>query len=206
MARTVAKDFGEKRHHILKTAAKVFAEEGYDRASVSQVAKACEISKANIYHYYSSKDDLLFAILESYLRDLRDHICGLSLADLSPPKRLQTTISEVLLAYEGADDEHKVQAMGIETLSADRQDILKGYQRDLVGFVATIVREVAPDAFTDDDAKLRATTMAIFGMMNWFYMWNTTTDAAARMAYADIVSKLSLHGIEGLQVALTDRN
>ncbi len=198
MARTIAKDFGEKRDHILKTAAKVFADEGYDRASVSQVAKACEISKANIYHYYSSKDDILFAILENYLRDLRDRICDMPLEDLSPTERLQTTISEILLAYEGADDEHKVQAMGIEALSTDRQDVLKRYQRDLVSYVAEIVRDVAPDVFANDDPKLRSVTMAIFGMVNWFYMWNTTADAAARMAYADIVSKLSLHGIEGL--------
>ena len=198
MARTIAKDFGEKRHHILKTAAKIFAKEGYDRASVSQVAQACEISKANIYHYYSSKDDILFAILESYLRDLRDRICGLVLDDLSPPERLRTTIAAILLAYEGADDEHKVQVMGFETLSTDRQHILKQYQRDLVSFVSAIVRDVAHEVFKGDDAKLRATTMAIFGMVNWFYMWNTTADAEARVAYADIVSALSLQGIEGL--------
>lgn len=198
MARTIAKDFGEKRDHILKTAAKVFAEEGYHRASVSQVAKACAISKANIYHYYSSKEDILFAILERYLRDLRDRICALSLDALSPPERLQATISEILLAYEGADNEHKVQAMGMEALPADRQGVLKQYQRNLVAFVAETVRTIAPDAFADDDAKLRSVTMAIFGMVNWFYMWNTTADADARIAYADVVSKLSLRGIEGI--------
>ena len=198
MARTIAKDFGEKRDNILKTAAKIFADEGYDRASVNQVAKACDISKATIYHYYSSKEDILFAILENYLRNLRDRICELSLDGLSPPERLQATISEILLAYEGADNEHKIQAMGMEALPSDRRDVLKQYQRDLVGFVAQTVRMIAPDAFADDGAKLRSVTMAIFGMVNWFYMWNTTADAATRIAYADIVSTLSLHGIEGL--------
>jgi len=198
VARTVAKDFGEKRQRILKTAAKVFAEEGYDRASVSQVARACAISKATIYHYYSGKDDILFAILESHLRDLRDRICGLSLAGQSPAERLQSTISEILLAYEGADDEHRVQVMGVETLSEERRGVLKRYQRDLVGFVAGIVRDISPATFADDDAKLRSTTMAVFGMVNWFYMWNRTADATARMDYADIVGKLSLHGIEGV--------
>jgi len=67
MARTVAKDYTAKRQQILKVAAKIFAQEGYDRASVSQVAQACSISKANIYHYYGSKEDILLDILDSYL-------------------------------------------------------------------------------------------------------------------------------------------
>ena len=60
MARPIAKDYDAKRSHILKTAARVFADTGYARASMSQVAKDCGFSKANIYHYYSSKDALLF--------------------------------------------------------------------------------------------------------------------------------------------------
>ena len=82
MSRPIAKDHDEKRAHILKIAARVFADQGFARASMSQVAKDCGISKANIYHYYSSKDALLFDILDTYLSALRDRIIGLDLAGL----------------------------------------------------------------------------------------------------------------------------
>ena len=62
MARTITKDYGEKRLIILKAAAEVFAKEGIARASMSEVAKTCGVSKVNIYHYYVSKDALLFDI------------------------------------------------------------------------------------------------------------------------------------------------
>ncbi|MEX0280477.1 MAG: TetR/AcrR family transcriptional regulator, partial [Arenibacterium sp.] len=78
MARTIAKDYSEKRAHILKTAARVFAEQGFARASMAQIAQECGISKANIYHYYSSKDALLFDILDSYLATLRDRLAAVS--------------------------------------------------------------------------------------------------------------------------------
>lgn len=198
MARPIAKDHGEKRAQILTTAARVFAEEGYHRASVSQVAAACSISKANIYHYYSSKDEILFGILETYLRGLRDRIKGLEMDALSPPERLRLTIAEILLAYEGADNEHKVQAMGLDPLPAEQQRVLKGYQRDLVAFLSGIVRDAAPDVFANDERKLRSVTMSIFGMLNWFYMWNTKADSAARADYAELTSKLALYGIEGV--------
>ena len=60
MARTQAKDRGAKREAILEAAARVFASEGFDRASMAALAQDAGISKANIYHYYDSKDALLF--------------------------------------------------------------------------------------------------------------------------------------------------
>ena len=54
MVRTIAKDYDDKRRHILTVAAEVFAREGIARASMNEVARACGISKANIYHYYAT--------------------------------------------------------------------------------------------------------------------------------------------------------
>ncbi|MEM7441197.1 MAG: helix-turn-helix domain-containing protein [Pseudomonadota bacterium] len=74
MARTIAKNYDEKRGLILDRAARLFADEGFDRASVNSVAQACDISKANIYHYYKSKDEILFDILDKYLSALQARI------------------------------------------------------------------------------------------------------------------------------------
>lgn len=82
MVRTIAKDHDDKRRHILKVAAEVFAREGIARASTNEVARACEVAKANIYHYYSSKDDLIFDFLDSYFSELRDWVCSVNLTNL----------------------------------------------------------------------------------------------------------------------------
>ncbi len=198
MARTIAKDHDHKRAHILKSAARVFAREGFDRASMSQLAAECGISKANIYHYYDGKDAILFDILNTYLQQLRDDICGLDMDRLAAPDRLRKAVHEILLAYQGVDDEHRVQTSGMSALPADQQKLLRGYQRDLVDFLSNIVADIAPDVFRDDPAKLRATTMSIFGMLNWFYMWNIGADAKARAEYAVLVSNLTLEGLGGL--------
>lgn len=198
MARTIAKDHDAKRLAILKSAARIFAEQGFDRASMSLLARQCGISKANIYHYYDSKDALLFDMLDSHLRDLRDRICGLERADLSPDQHLRRTIAEILLAYQGADNEHKVQLSGMSALPEDQQTLLRGYQRDMITFVSTILSTVAPEVFATDKAKLRATTMSVFGMLNWYYMWNTGAGTKARKDYADLVTDLTLNGIRAI--------
>lgn len=196
MARTIAKDHAEKRAQILCCAAKVFADEGYDRASMARLAAECGISKANIYHYYDSKDALLFDLLDAYLMRLRDRIC-IDRSALSPPDQLRAAVADLLDAYQGADNEHRVQSAGIAALPAAEQQVLKGYQRDMVRYFSDILASIAPQ-LARNPARLRQATMSIFGMLNWFYMWNSRADAGARQDYARVVSDLTLGGIAAL--------
>ncbi|NOD34520.1 MULTISPECIES: TetR/AcrR family transcriptional regulator [unclassified Ruegeria] len=198
MARTIAKDHDQKREQILKMAAKVFADQGFDRASMTLLAKECGISKANIYHYYDSKDAILYDILETYLRELRDRICNVDLSGLNPEQKLRTAVREILFAYQGADDEHRVQISGMSALTDEQQKLLRGYQLDLVNFVRDILKELSPEAFDDAKDKLRGATMSVFGMLNWYYMWNTGAGPKAREDYADLVSTLTVHGVQKL--------
>ncbi|TLP59358.1 TetR/AcrR family transcriptional regulator [Parasedimentitalea maritima] len=198
MARTIAKDHDQKREQILKSAAKVFAEQGFDRASMTQLARECGISKANIYHYYDSKDAILFDILDSYLRDLRDRVCGLDLQGLVPDQQLHRIVSGILQAYQGADHEHQVQISAMAALPEDQQALLRGYQRELVQHMSDTLRRAAPQVFDHDAAKLRAATMSVFGMLNWYYMWNSGAGTQAREDYASMVSSLTLNGVSGI--------
>jgi len=198
MARTIAKDHDEKREMIQKTAAKVFADTGFDRASMSQLSKACGVSKAAIYHYYDSKDDLLFDILETHLKALRDRIAKVTPRDKTPEEYLRAVILEILLAYRGADDHHRVQSNGIAMLSAPMQKALNDYQRGLVMQVSDAVKAVVPADIANDKKRLRAVTMSLFGMLNWFYMWNRDKGEQNRRDYAELVGDMVLKGLPGM--------
>ena len=198
MARTQAKDHGAKREAILEAAARVFASEGFDRASMAALAQDAGISKANIYHYYDSKDALLFDLLDSHLKELRDRLAEVSLDGLAPAEKLHALCVEVLLAYQGADNAHRVQSAGMDHLPPDQRQILVGYQRDMVKKLSNVIAENAPDVFERDPAKLRSVTMSVFGMLNWHYMWNASADEHARRAYGAEVAKLALGGLKAL--------
>lgn len=197
MARPLAKDHDDKRRLILTRAAALFADEGFDRASVAEVARASGISKANIYHYYASKDAILFDILDHHLSTLRDRICGMDQTG-APKEDFRATLTQILLAYQGADNEHRLQSTSIRHLPDDQQKVLIGYQRDLVRHLSARIAAAAPGVFDGDAAKLRAATMSVFGMLNWFYMWNRDADEAVRRDYADLVASLCLKGLPGL--------
>lgn len=197
MARTIAKDHDQKRDQILKSAAKVFATEGFDRASMAQLARECGISKANIYHYYDSKHAILFDILHTYLLDLRDRVVGIQ-PGRDAQDTLRVAVAAILQAYQGADHEHQVQISGMSALPEDQQAQLRGYQRDMVRFLSDTIMAAAPDVFENDKVRLRSTTMSVFGMLNWYYMWNTGAGSKAREDYANLVTDLTLKGVHGL--------
>ncbi len=198
MARTIAKDHDQKRLGILDVAAQVFARIGITRASMNDVAKECGISKATIYHYYASKDELIHGILDDYLSTLRDRVCQLNLADLNPEEQMQIVVLEFLIAYDGMDYQHKIQNEGLPLLSGAQQSILKGYQREMVEVVSNVLLQGFPDQLGKDKTQLKFTTMSVFGMLNWFYMWHPKATVKERKRYAKTVTKMVFHGIKGV--------
>ena len=67
MARTKADNYDSKRDAITSNAAKLFAEKGFGGASISDISKACNISKSLIYHYYSAKEDILYGVMTDHI-------------------------------------------------------------------------------------------------------------------------------------------
>lgn len=199
LAGTIAKDYDKKRVKILSSAAEVFAREGIARASMNAVATSCGISKANIYHYYNSKNALIFGILDSYLCELRNLICSVDLKNLSAQEQLTQVAREFLLAYEGMDHEHKIQTEGLPLLPLEEQEVLKSYQREMVEFVSGVLNDASPEYFAQNQARLHDTTMSVFGMVNWFYMWHPNADREARIDYAKTVASITLGGVKSFK-------
>jgi AcrR family transcriptional regulator len=195
VARTIAKDHEAKRAAILATAAAFFAEQGYDRASMGKLAEACGVSKALIYHYYPSKDALLFDILDTHLTALVDVVESAAGRSGAAETRLRNLIRAVLVAYRDADAEHKVQLDALSSLPEDDQKHLRGLQRRLVACMAESIRALEPERFSKRPELVGPVTMSVFGMLNWFYLWHKPGGPVDRDAYADIVADLVIGGL-----------
>ena len=70
MARPKSAVHDLRRDEILEIAAACFAAQGYPVASMNDIARACGTSKARLYHYYESKEALLFDLLDRYTQQL----------------------------------------------------------------------------------------------------------------------------------------
>lgn len=196
MARTRASDFEEKQHGILMSAAAVFAEQGMDKASMAQVASHSGVSKALLYHYYPSKDSLIFAIIQSHLLELEVSITAAVDAGLTPEQQLRVFVSVVLEKYRGADDAHKVQLIGTAALSEEQRGEIRAVERQIVRHFAQVLRQINPELDRPERPLLMPVTMSLFGMMNWVYMWFRDGGLVTREDYAEVATTLILEGIK----------
>ncbi len=197
MARTQAKDYHDKRAAILKTSAKLFGRDGYERTSMAGVAATCGVSKALLYHYYENKEELLFDILFNHLNELVKVVNDAYDLNIDAECRLGAMIEGLLELYRDADDEHRVQASSLSALPEKRQDQLKDLERQLVRAFSDVLKEVVP-SLAKSDAPLLPVTMSLFGMLNWHYMWFRKDGKISRSDYCRIVKTLILEGARKL--------
>lgn len=199
MARTRAADFEEKQRVILDLAAQVFAEQGMEKASMSQIATTAQVSKALLYHYYPSKDALIFAIIITHLEGLDAAIEEADDPDLPPKLRLRKLVGTVLENYRGADNQHKVQLNATSALSDEQKAEITGLERRIVRRFSTVLDLVNPGLNTTERPLLMPVTMSLFGMMNWVYMWFRDGGRISREDYADVATTLILEGIKAVR-------
>lgn len=60
----------QTRHRLLAAATELFAERGFDKVSVAEIAEAAEVSKMTVFNYFSGKEDLVLAPMEEHVGDV----------------------------------------------------------------------------------------------------------------------------------------
>ena len=200
MARLRANDYQDKRQALRQASAALFAERGYDGASVTDIAEAAGVSKALVYHYYANKEDVLVDIIESHLKDLLDAVKAVTQDSLSPEAYLTALISALLEAYRDADHEHKIQINELARLPAERQRGLVAMERQLVAVFALALSAANP-ALQGQPHLLKPLTMSLFGILNWHYMWWRADGALSRDSYAELVTRLIVDGSRAWRAA-----
>jgi AcrR family transcriptional regulator len=195
MARTRANDYDRKRQGILSRSAALFAEHGYTGTSITMIAEACGVSKALMYHYYSSKDAVLFDLLQDHLQNLVAVVESAARSAGKPEEKLFAISVALLEAYRGADAEHQVQISSLKLLPQAEQEILKEMERRLVVIVSDAIAAAIPSA-AKKRHLLKPLTMSLFGMLNWHYLWFRDGKGITREKYAKMVTALILAGAD----------
>lgn len=199
MARTRADDFEAKQRGILTSAAAVFAKMGMDKASMAQIATHSNVSKALLYHYYPSKDALIFDIIRSHLAELDAAIEAADRPEKAPQIRLRLMVRQVLENYRNADDHHKVQLMGSSTLQPEQLTEIQAIERRIVRRFSAVIGMINTNLDGEERPLLMPVTMSLFGMLNWVYMWFREDGPITREDYADVATTLLLEGMKAVR-------
>jgi len=195
MARTQAADFDKRRETIMDTAAVLYASKGFLGASVAEIAIACQTSKSLIYHYYPSKEDILFDVMDSHVQSLVEAVQAIDNEVPDPAERIRRIAAALMALYVGHEANQKVLLNELGNLPEKRRATIVDHQRQLLDLVDSALIALRPD-LSGDKAKRRATVMLFFGMLNWTHTWFDPAGPITNDEIAKMASDMFLAGLE----------
>ena len=199
MPRGRAPGYDTQREQILARAADLFARQGYSGTSMNQVAEACGVSKASLYHYVHDKYQLLVEITQGHVDRLRALVAEETGPVRAPPEvRVRDLIVRFMGAYADAQARHRVLTEDVKFLEPkDRQRVLDG-EREVVDAFARAIAAARPDLGAANLQK--PLTMLLFGMMNWMFTWLRPQGPLTHADMTPVVADLFFGGLAAVRV------
>jgi AcrR family transcriptional regulator len=162
----------DSRQEILRTAARLFQQRGYDATSMNDVAAALKLSKGGLYHHFQSKDEILFEIMNHAMEITQERVLAPVRGIADPEERLRTLIRlhiEVVLSPR--DREITVMLHENHPLPPVLRKRINTRKKEYVHFVENLIAEVQRVRHTKGAVTPRAAAFALLGMVNWIYQW-----------------------------------
>lgn len=199
MARPKSQQHDLKRDEILDIAAQCFASQSYPAASMNDIATAGGTSKARLYHYYQSKEAILFDLLDRYTQRL---LAIIGQAEATAQRRnlddraaLHELIRSFLEEYETSATRHVALLHDTKFLGDEQRELILDRQRDVVSAVTRFLRRAYPQRL--NALNQTAVAMMLFGMINWTFTWLRPGGAMSYTAFAEEVIAMVDRGLGG---------
>lgn len=189
--------FDERLTRILEVATVVIARLGYAKASMRAIATATGVSLAGLYHYFDSKEMMLFLIqfrtFSSLLNNLREKLHGVS----DPVEQLRVMVRAHVSYFAANMAALKVCSHELDSLSGDAYDETRRIRREYYELTRSIVDRVVGTAAVNGSLDRHVATMSLFGTLNWLYRWYDPKKDRPPSALANQISNQFLQGVLG---------
>jgi TetR/AcrR family transcriptional regulator, cholesterol catabolism regulator len=182
-----------RRAEICRTAARIIRQYGYDATSVSDIARALKMTKAGLYHYFTSKEELLLEIMLFGLDNVRDEVIIPAQSIRDPEERLRQIVmrhARITTRAEGS----VAQIDEIRALPPFAQKRVREMQRKYFELVRETLRELKA-AGRLRDVDLTVAAFSTIGMILWLPRWFRTDGRLSTDQAAAEIATLALAGV-----------
>jgi AcrR family transcriptional regulator len=184
----------DRRGEILRTAARLFAERGFEATSLDAIADELGMHKATLYHYVSGKQEVLYRCLVKSFEDLDEVI--VTVQDKSQPLTVRLRYFALALARAQNSEYGRCLTMvGARPLEGGSSDDIRDFQRKLDATVRGLVKEgIASGELRPTDPGL--VSAMLFGTLNWVPHWYRPE---GRLSLDDIVNRFVDMLVDGIR-------
>ena len=183
----------DRRPEIFEIAMELFAEHGYDNTPMSLVSRKLGMSKAGIYHYFPSKEHLIFMTHKYFIEKNLLPIVEEAEKISDPLERISYYINHNVKSLI-SDDSARLLIRESHRLSPEHLDEVKEVWRRLFYMIRDSIRELEEQKRTIDlDANMA--TFAIIGMVSWIIFWFDSSRGDSADLAAESYAKLIFNGL-----------
>jgi len=164
----------DSRQEILRTAARLFQQRGYDATSMNDVAAALKLSKGGLYHHFQSKDEILFEIMNHAMEITQERVLNPVRGIADPEERLRALIRlHIGVVLSPRDREITVMLHENHPLPPALRKRINARKKDYIHFLENLMAEVQRQVQKESSRRVspRAAAFALLGMINWIYQW-----------------------------------
>ena len=159
-----------RRAEICRTAARIFCERGFDATAVSDIAKALQMTKAGLYHYFASKEALLFEIMTFGLERLEDEVVAPARRLRDPEARLRQMLTAYVRVVTRAEGVVAQLFHERRALPPSMRKVVNDEERRYFHVVRDTLKELKKSGrLRDVDISIAA--LSIIGMIQWMPRW-----------------------------------
>ncbi len=162
----------DPRQEILRTAARLFQQQGYDGTSMNDIAAALKFSKGGLYHHFQSKDEILFDLMTQAMDITEQRVVKVVREIADPETKLRELIRlHMAVVLSQSDREITVMLHENHPLPPALRKIINARKKQYIHFVENLIAEVQLGMQTTGKVSPRAGAFALLGMINWIYQW-----------------------------------
>lgn len=178
---------------IGRAAARLFNQKGYLETSLADISSAVGMSKGGIFHYFPTKNEILYFILSNYMDVVLEGLEeGLKKCDDSLSK-IRFIISRHLELYAKNVHEaktllHEANLLPPKYLQSIRQEEKRYFQ-----IVSAILSDFLGNGARKDE--LTAITFSLFGICNWIYSWYNPKGNLSHQELSEIIYNIFSRGL-----------
>jgi AcrR family transcriptional regulator len=160
------------KEQILKAATNLFASKGFDATSVRNIAEKVGLSVPGMFHYFSSKEEILFKIMTLFMDSAYKKIMEIYNADIDPIEKLSEICKFYVEQYAGHKHQLTILISERKSLVPEHRKICVTKERDYVKALKNLFEELAKKKLLKPiDHSILA--FIFFGMVHWTYQWYT---------------------------------
>ena len=199
MTRARADDYEHKKKVILDSAVALIASKGFDHATMIDVANACGTSKSHLYHYFPSKEDLLYAIVLEHITKQGADLRRIVAQPLPAEERFAQFVDSFMQGAARSRDEHVMLMNDLKFLPRTQREHIRKLEVEMTELMESLLCEINPELMGQKRVQ-KPYALLLFGMMIWTFSWYKRSGAITPRELAQRISEVFVHGFKAVPV------